>query len=187
VSSNWPDGWITALLKDAGLPVTDFNKRVLLAWNATTPTLPYTNNPLGMPAVKGQTSELMRTGYAMFSSMPLFRQSFTLFLASSSGREVRESLSLSESYPQAYRAAHSLAWPANKTETNWPSGILDLTSESYLRSVMGDASSADRKTSGEVGAQPITGNITGASGRNAAQVANAIQQAGNAFRRNIGR
>lgn len=187
MSSEWPDGWIIATLKDADLPVTDFTKRALLAWNATTPTLPYTNNPLGLPAVTGKTSELMRTGYAMFVTMPMFRQAFADFLKSSAGGDVHEALALDEKYSKVWRAVHSLKWPANTTETDWPSGVLDLTSESYRDKMASVTSPADRKTSGAYGTQTAVGTAAGASARNTADVASRFQQATNAVNSIAGR
>lgn len=177
MSGDWPDGWIPATLMDADLPVTDFTKRALLAWNATTPILPYTNNPLGMPAVKGKTSELMRTGYAMFATMPLFRRAFAEFIASPAGHAVGYAIGASGKYSEVWRAVHVLRWPANTTETDWPSGILDLTSQSYRDQASSVDSPADRTTSGAYGTQTAFGNLAGASSRNAADAAIGIQQA----------
>jgi len=177
MSSSWPDGWIPALLKDADLPVSDFTKRAILAWNASTPILPYTNNPLGMPAVKGKTLELLRTGYAMFVTMGDFRQAFAALLKSPSGTPLHDALALGEKYSDVWRAAHTLKWPANNTETDWPSGILDLTSQSYRDQASSVASPADRKTSGVIGTQTAFGDGAGMSSRAAANAAIAIQQA----------
>src|SRR5487761_647101 len=176
MSSEWPDGWIPATLKDAGLPVTDFTRKVLLAWNASTPILPYTNNPLGMPAVKGKTLELMQTGYAMFVTMPQFRTQFAAFCNGTQGSALYDALALSEAYSQAWRAIHQLPWPANQTETDWPSAVLDLTSESYRNQAASVASPADRKTSGTLGPQTALGTGAGTSSRTSADAAIAIQQ-----------
>lgn len=187
MGSNWPDGWIPATLKNADLPVTDFTRRALSAWNMSTPTLPYTNNPLGMPNVPGKTSQLLRTGYAMFVTMPAFRQAFAEYLASSSGQAIYDALALDEKYSQVWRAVHSLQWPANTTETDWPSAVLDLTSESYRDSVASVTSPADRKTSGAYGTQNGFGDVSGAVARNAASTTARLQQAGKAITTGIGR
>lgn len=187
MTSNWPDGWITATLKDAGLPVNDFTMSVLSAWNRSTPILPYTNNPLGMPAVKGKTLELMQTGYAMFATMGLFRVQFASFLNGTQGSTLHDALALSESSPKAYRAIHSLPWPANSSETDWPSVLLDMTSQSYRDKVATVSDPADRKTSGTYGSQTAFGSIAGASARGAAQTVTAIQQATKAVTMMTGR
>lgn len=187
MSSNWPDGWATAALKDADLPVSDFTIRALNAWADSTPILPYTNNPLGMPAVKGKTSELMRTGYAMFATMGDFRKAFSDFIKSRTGMDVHQALALDEKYSKVYRAVHALKWPANATETDWPSAVLDLTSQAYLDKVATVASPSDRKTSGTLGTQTQFGAGTGYSSRAAAIAAIAIQQATTAFQQNMRR
>lgn len=187
MASSWPDGWRTATLTDAGLPVSDFTLKALQAWSDSTPILPYTNNPLGMPFVQGKTSQLMRTGYAMFAVMGDMRQAFVDFVASSAGSDVHDALALGEKYSDVWRAVHTLKWPANSTETDWPSAVLDLTSESYRDSVQSVASPADRKTSGVIGTQTGFGDGAAISSRNAATAAIAIQQAASAWSSNIRR
>jgi hypothetical protein len=185
--SNWPDGWRTAVLNDAGLPVSDFTLKTLQAWSDSTPILPYTNNPLGMPYVKGRTSQLMRTGYAMFPQMSDMRLAFTAFVNSPAGSDVHDALALGEKYSDAWRAIHALPWPASTTETDWPSAILDLTSESYREGAQSVSSPADRKTSGTIGDQTAFGQVTGGSTRNASAVVTSLQQATSAFNQNMRR
>jgi hypothetical protein len=171
VGSEWPDGWVTATLIDAGLPVSDFTRSVISAWAASTPILPYTNNPLGMPNVPGTTGQLMTTGYAMFVTMPVFRAAFSQWVNSPAGRQVREALALSEKYAPAWRAIHALPWPASKTETDWPSAVLDLTSESVRKRLATLADPSQRKTSGAYGVQTALGTQQGASERTGFQTA----------------
>jgi hypothetical protein len=178
---------MTATLKAADLPVSDFTLKALSAWSSSTPILPYTNNPLGMPAVKGKTLELMRTGYAMFPTMGDMRNAFADFISSSPGNQLHDALALNEKHSQVWRAVHALPWPANNTETDWPSAVLDLTSESYRSKAASVTSPADRKTSGVIGTQTDFGGGSAASSRLAAQTAIAIQQATNAVRQIPGR
>lgn len=187
MSSSWPDGWSTAALKSANLPVTDFTLKVMYAWNQSTPILPYTNNPIGMPAAKGKTLELMRTGYAMFVTTENFRTAFSSFINSSAGQAVHDAMALDEKYSAVWRAIHALTWPAVKTETDWPSAILDLTSESYRAKVASVASPSDRKTSGVIGTQTALGQGSAYSSRATASAVVAIQQATDAIRGMPGR
>lgn len=187
MTSDWPDGWILALLKDAGLPVTDFTKRAILAWQASTPMLPYTNNPLGMPAIKGKTLELMRTGYAMFVTMGDFRKAFADLIASPTGQPLHDALALNEQYSRVWRAVNSLHWPADRTETDYPSAVLDLTSERYRQHVATVADASDRKTSGAYGTQTAFGQASGMAARAGASTANALQQAMNVIQQIPGR
>lgn len=187
MSGEWPDGWASATLATAGLPVTDFTRKSLQAWQHSTPMLPYTNNPIGMPAVRGRTSELMNTGYAMFISMPAFRDAFAEFIKSPVGRTVREALSLDEKFSQVYRAVSGLGWPASKTETDYPSAVLDLTSATYRDSVQTVSDSSNRKTSGVIGSQTAFGTLENVAGRSSARAADAINQATKAIQNTPGR
>ena len=177
MSSEWPDGWMTAALTEAGLPVTDFTLSALGAWQRSTPILPYTNNPIGMPFVKGKNTQLMQTGYGMFVTMGAFRDAFSAFIASASGQGVHDAFALSEQYPQVWRAVSALKWPASRTETDYPSAVLDLTSQSYRDKVASVQSPADRKTSGTIGSQTALGSGAAYSSRVAAETANTVQQA----------
>lgn len=185
MSSEWPDGWITATLKDAGLPVSDFTKRALTAWQKSTPMLPYTNNPLGFAAVKGVTLELMRTGYAMYPTMGDFRKAFTKLISSQTGQQLHQALALDEKYSQVWRAISALSLPAAQTETDYPSAVLDLTSESYRQQASSVSDPSERTTSGTLGTQTAFGAGTGYSSRRAASVASAISDATKAFQQNM--
>lgn len=187
MGSSWPGGWRSAVLTQAGLPVSEFTLKCLQAWSDSTPILPYTNNPLGMPYVKGKTSQLMRTGYAMYAVMGDMRDAFAAFISSPAGSAIHDALALGEKYPEAYRAVHALPWPANTTETDWPSALLDLTSESYRQSVQSVTSPGDRRTSGTIGTQTGFGDGSGMSSRNAVSAIRAIQDATTAFNTNMGR
>lgn len=187
MGSSWPDGWRSAVLMDAGLPVTGFTLKALQAWADSTPILTYTNNPLGMPYVQGSTAQLMRTGYAMFPTMAMMRDRFTKFVSSHTGAALHDAFALGEKYSEVWRAVHALKWPANTTETDWPSAVLDLTSESYRESVQSVASPADRKTSGAIGNQTSFGTLANASTRVASQVVSQLNQAATAFNTNMGR
>jgi hypothetical protein len=167
--------------------VSDFTIKGLKAWSDSTPILPYTNNPLGMPAVKGRTLELMRTGYAMFVTMGDFRFAFAEFVKSPAGHAVHDALALDEKYSVLWRAVHALAWPAAGTETDWPSAVLDLTSESYRQQAQSVASPDERKTSGVLGTQTAFGDGAAMSSRAAASVVTSIQQAQTAFQQGMRR
>lgn len=185
MTSSWPDGWITATLTQAGLPVTDFTRKAMSAWQQSTPMLPYTNNPVGLPAVKNKTLELMRTGYAMFVTMGDFRTAFSGLIGSPAGQALHDALALSERYSEVWRAVAALKLPASQTETDYPSAVLELTSQAYREKVQTVASAADRKTSGQYGSQTAFGAIDGASGRTAASVVSSIQQATRAVNTNL--
>lgn len=187
MGSEWPDGWMTATLTEAGLPVTDFTLSALGAWQRSTPILAYTNNPIGMPYKPGKSLQLMQTGYAMYVTMGKFRDAFADLVTSSAGRALHDAFALSEKYSEVWRAVSALKWPASSTETDYPSAVLDLTSQSYRDKVATVASPGDRKTSGTIGNQTALGSGTAYSSRNAATVVTGIQQAANYIRQIPGR
>lgn len=177
MSSSWPDGWISATLDAADLPITDYTKTVIQKWQESTPILSYTNNPLGMPVVKGVTSELMRTGYAMFPTMPMFRTAFANFINSAPGRKVHDALALGEKYAPMWRAIHALPWPAASVEEDWPIRILDLMSDSVRMSLETAGHEKHARTAGAYGAQTAYGELRQDSARSAAQAASVINEA----------
>lgn len=187
MSGNWPDGWITATLKDADIPVNDFTISASSAWQRSTPMLPYTNNPFGLPAVRGKTLELMRTGYAMYPTMGDFRTAFAALIASPAGQALHDALVLDETYSSVWRAVRGLGLPANATETDYPSAVLDMTSQSYRDSVETVSNPADRKTSGTYGSQTAFGDVSGLAARSSAQTAMTLQNATSAVQSIPGR
>lgn len=149
--ASWGSAWRQATLEAVGVSETPYALQVLSLWQRSTPLDPWTNNPLGMPSAKGIAPEALGTPYAAFPAMQNFYAAFGGFLHSTKGTDVRHALTLSDSLPEAWRAIHALPWPANDTETDWPSALLDATDQSYRDSVNATPP-ADRKTSGVVGA-----------------------------------
>lgn len=142
------------MLADADIPITDFALSVLKAWQLSTPLEPWTNNPLGMPYVKGVNAPLLSTGYALFVSLEQSRKAFTAFLNSQSGRKVRDALAVTEKYSVAYRAINDLRWPAKNTETDWPSAVLDMVLQPIRDRLASVTDPSLRKTSGTVFQSP---------------------------------
>lgn len=136
-------------MRAAGLPVSQFALDVLSAWNKSTPVVPATYNPLGMPAKGTSNVPYLGTPYALFSGIGAFTTAMSKFLASSKGAELRHTLDAGESLSDAYRAIHALGWPATKTETDYPSALLDMLEAQY-RAKMATRAVADRKTTGTV-------------------------------------
>lgn len=187
MGSSWADGWVSATLDDAGLPITDFTRRSIKAWQQSTPILPYTNNPLGLAYVKGVTGQLLRTGYAMYPTMAVFRASFAQLVNSPAWRQLHDALALGEKYSQVWRAVSALRLPASQTETDYPSAVLDLTSEAYRKSATKTAEPSQRKTSGQYGTQTAFGSVAGAISRDSANAFTRLQQAAKAAREMPGR
>lgn len=149
----WVSGWREATLRAAGIPVSQFALDVLTAWNRSTPVVPATYNPLGMPAKGTSNVSYLTTPYALFSGIGAFTTAMSKFLSTSKGAELAHALNAAESLSDAYRAIHALGWPATKTETDYPSALLDMLEEQY-RAKMATRTPANRKTSGAVSAPP---------------------------------
>lgn len=149
----WPDGWRESTLRASGIPVTDWTLDVLSAWRKSTPVIPQTHNPLGMPARGTGHPAYLNTPYAAFSSPEAFRAAFKRFTASDAGRELYGALVNADSLSDAWRAIHGLPWPAKTTETDYPSALLDMLEDQY-RAKLASRTKARRKTTGIVQASP---------------------------------
>lgn len=145
--STWSDGWREALLTQAEIPVTQFALDVLSYWEKSTPTSTWTNNPLGMPSRGTDAPKALNTAYAAFPTMAAFRKAFTKAVHAGSGKPLYTALAAQDKLTVAWRAIHALSWPANSTETDYPSAILDaMDAASRAKLKVSDAS--DRKTVG---------------------------------------
>lgn len=169
---DWQAGWREALISDLGVDRSDFLMSVFQAWQESTPLQPFTNNPLGMPFVRGSVPELLNSGYGLFSDMAQFRQSFAGYVHGPYGAGLKSALLTGESLGKAYRAIRALDWPGNRTETDYPSAVLDLMTAN-VRARLQTAQPADRKTAGTIG-------YTSAQGGGMGLVGNALQRAANA-------
>lgn len=129
--ASWPTGWREATLRAAGIPKTQFALDVLAAWQQSTPTEPWTNNPLGMPSKRDGTMSALYSLYAYFNTMVAFRDEFKRFTKSTKGRNVLDALLLGQSYSDAWREIHALAWPGNETESEYPVKLMDMVEAAY--------------------------------------------------------
>lgn len=168
----WPDGWREALISDLGVASDPFLLSVMQAWQVSTPLQPYTNNPFGMPYVKGVSPQLLNSGYGLFPDMMAFRNAFVAFVNSGPGRPLKDALLGGESLGPLYRAIRALNWPGNLTESDYPSAILDLMTDP-VRQKLETVAPADRKTAGIIG-------YSSAQEGGMGQLGNALQRAANA-------
>lgn len=151
--AKWSDGWQNALLRAADIPVTQFATSVLTYWQQATPTDPWTNNPLGMPSAGSGAPKALNTPYAAFPTADAMRKAFTIAVHAGAGKPLLSALATQDKLPVAWRAIHALNWPANLTETDYPSTILDAL-DAATRAKMNVSSTADRKTVGTSSASP---------------------------------
>jgi hypothetical protein len=143
----WPSRWRNRTLESSGLDVTSTSLKVLAEWRKSTPLLPWTNNPLGIPASSGHASRVPHTLYAAYPSITDFYAAFAAFAKTPKGRELSRVLASDDGYGAIWRVISSLKWPASKTETDYPALVLDLAGESYRASVNAKPI-GERKTSG---------------------------------------
>lgn len=129
--STWPTGWREELLRTSGIPKTQFALDVLNAWQLSTPTEPWTNNPLGIPSQGSGHPKALETRYAAFPTMQAFRDTFKRLVRTSRGRNVLDALLSAQSYSDAWREIHALDWPSNATESEYPIRLMDMVSAAY--------------------------------------------------------
>lgn len=135
--SRWPDGWQNATLRYSGLLVSQFALDVLNMWEQSTPTAPWTNNPLGMPSRGTGMPRALNTPYAVFPNMQAFRNTFKIHVVLTHGKSLASVLDLGENMASAWREIHGLGWPANKTESEYPAKLLDHIEQKYQEKVRG--------------------------------------------------
>ncbi len=148
MKESWPSDWQTRVLDSAGIPDTLFARTAIMAWNHSTPLQPWSNNPLGMPQKPYSNVTVLDTPYAAFSSITAFIAAFVKFLATKDGIKVRDALNGEKGYGPVWRAVSQLGWPASRTETDWPSALLDIAERRYAESVKASPAGS-RKSAGK--------------------------------------
>lgn len=151
--AKWPTDWRAQTLRAAKIPITQFTRDVLAAWQKSVPLEPWTNNPLGLPALRSGYPAVHNTAYAHYPSMTAFYKAFAKLASSKQGRELRQALELGEKKSEAWRAIHGLNTPANRTEQDFPYVLLDMVEQDYRDKVTRRTTQAP-KTTGVVQASP---------------------------------
>jgi hypothetical protein len=169
--STWPTGWREHALRRADVPITQFALDILNLWEQATPTDRYTNNPLGAPAHGNSAPRALQGGYAQFPTMQAFYDAFMKAVHAGKGKPLLSALGANDSHAEAWRAINGLRWPANTTETDYPSTVLDKVVGNVPKS-WGTKKPAERKTVGVEGA-------TAAAQRNTAAQSAALHHAVN--------
>lgn len=146
--TQWPTGWREHALRHAGIPITDFAMEVLHLWEQATPTDRFTNNPLGMPARQYGVPRALNTEYAAFPTMQRFYDAFSKAATGGRGSPLLTAIAVHGKHSSVWREIHALGWPANKTETDYPSTVLDRVPGALPKEASGTAPT-DRKTVGK--------------------------------------
>lgn len=178
---SWPSVWRVRALESAGIPANKDTLAIIKAWHDSTPLPVLTNNPIGMPAGSSGAPKYLHTKYAIFPSMSYFYAAFATFIASSDGRAVAQAMTSKQAYSATWRKISDLHWPGSITETDYPAALLDLTTASYRDSVKASDPS-ERKTSGQVGKDPISRNAIIAQARSTAQASRTFADSTKAVR-----
>lgn len=131
----WPSAWREVTLRNLGLNISPRALTALSAWQLSTPVQPWTNNPLGMPAFGNGAPRALNTAYASFPTMDAFYKALVIALSHREGIAVKEHLANADDYGALWRSINALKWPANDTETDHPSRMLDLLELGYRESL----------------------------------------------------
>ena len=174
--NRWPSGWIPALLDHVNIPITPFTVNGISLWHRSTPTAPWTNNPLGAPAAHAQQPRALDTLYAVFPTTHAFREYMDRIIGPNGIQNVREALTMGDSHASLWRAVSSLKWPASQTETDWPSGILDAIESAY-KETLTYVQPEQRKTGGQMMQTHDAHMPTGQKGASINQATSSIRNA----------
>lgn len=147
VANSWVSTWPQSALRAAGLEPTPFTVKVLQLWNKSTPTQPWTVNPIGIPA-KGYTRRVVpQTSYALFNTYRDFSAAFAKALETPAGKTLRIHLESGESIAKLWRTIHEFGWPGADTESDYPALIHEWIGDQY-RDMLNIPSAPVRKSSG---------------------------------------
>ena len=146
--SEWPSGWREHALRHAEVPVSQFALDVLHLWEQSTPTDRYTNNPLGMPKHGYSPSGALDGRYAAFPTMQAFYKALKTAIHAGEGKPLFTALAVNDRHASAWRAIHTLEWPANATETDYPVHLLDRVTGAMPKGASGTPAAA-RKSVGK--------------------------------------
>jgi hypothetical protein len=151
--AGWPEGWRERVLRQTGVPKTQFALDVLSAWRQSTPTEPWTNNPLGMPARGSNVPRALDTQYGAFVTINAFADAFKHAMKLPQNQNLVHVLIAADSLTAAWREIHGLGWPANATETDYPAVLLDMVEQAF-RDKINAVAKRERKTAGTQLASP---------------------------------
>lgn len=149
---DWPTSWRENLLRHAGIPVSRFALDILSAWEKSTPTQPWTNNPLGLSAKQAGMPPALNTPYAVFPSHGHFRVAFGQLIQQPPGSDLALALLNEGDHAGIWRVINGLNLPANQTETDYPANLMDMI-ESKYRVKLKPTKPSKRRSAG--GGEPV--------------------------------
>jgi hypothetical protein len=150
VTNGWVTTWTRSAARASGIEPTPYALKALALWNKSTPTEPWTINPVGIPASGYARRMVPGTKYALFNKYSEFNDALAKFLSTPAGMEIKTLLQSGDSTVKLWRAIHDLDWPAAKTESDWPELIHDWIGEEY-RALLNIKPKSSSRSTGTVG------------------------------------
>lgn len=129
--NTWPTAWRERALTHIGVAITPHALDVLRDWEQSTPTQPWTNNPLGLPAAGNGVPEAMGTPYGAFPTHAEFRVALKRIADDGGHMPLLHALHQDATVAKAWRTINGLGLPGSSTETDYPSVLLDRVSDRY--------------------------------------------------------
>lgn len=129
--NTWPTAWRELTLVHINVPVSQHAMDVLRDWHLSTPTQPWTNNPLGLPAAGNGVPEALGTPYGAFPTHAAFRTALKRIADDGGHMPLVHALHQDATVAKAWRTISALGLPGSSTETDYPAVLLDRVSESY--------------------------------------------------------
>jgi hypothetical protein len=145
--NTWPTAWRERTLTHLSVPVTQHALDVLRDWERSTPTQPWTNNPLGLPAVGNGVPEALGTPYGAFPHHDSFRTALKRIADDGGHMPLVHALLEGTSVSRAWRTINGLGLPGSSTESDYPAVLLDRVSDRY-RSKIQTVDATRRKSMG---------------------------------------
>lgn len=144
--SKWASTWDRSALQAAGIEVTAFAKKAMALWNKSTPTEPWSHNPIGIPAGKYGKRKIPGTKYALYLTDADFNAAFSVAIRSERDGAILALLSSGDSVAKLWREINSLDWPAAATENDWPREIREWVGDDYSSKLNMPAKTPHRST-----------------------------------------
>jgi hypothetical protein len=147
VNNAWVSTWKTSALRAAQIEPTPYALKALELWNKSTPTEPWSKNPIGIPSRGYTRRSIPGTPYALFLSYTDFSTAFVKCLQSESQKGLSLLISSGESTAKLWKAIRELNWPGTSTESDYPGAIHEWIGDEY-RSKLNIPEKSEYKSSG---------------------------------------
>ena len=127
----WASTWARSCLAGSGVPVNEYTLKAMALWNKSTPTEPWSMNPIGIPSKGFTRRSVPHTPYALFLKYADFSTAFSKALSSEQGLSVKAQLMSGDSIAKLWRAIRELNWPGVDTESDYPAELHTWIGDQY--------------------------------------------------------